>query len=81
MQIGPSLFFTTRDPRRRTAAGRAPANLYWPRHTMAGVLIWLIPNSTSNTRFPSINCTVRAPNLSAHGDRAIWGQFKVFPVI
>ena len=76
-----SFFFITLGPRRRTAPGQAPASLYWPRHVMAGALTWLIPNSTSNNRFPSINCTVRAPNLSAHGDRAIRGQFKVFPVI
>jgi hypothetical protein len=58
-----------------------PASLHWPGYAMTGALTWMIPNSTSNKRFPSINCTVRAPNLSAHGDRAIQGWFKVFPVI
>jgi hypothetical protein len=41
----------------------------------------LTPNSTSNNHFPSTNFKVLAPNLSAHGGRAITGQTEAFPVI
>jgi hypothetical protein len=43
--------------------------------------VWLTPNSTPNDHYPSINCKVLAPNLSAHGDSAINGQTEVFLVI
>jgi hypothetical protein len=40
---------------------------------MTGAQKWLTPNSTSNNHFPSTNFKVLAPNLSAHGGRAITG--------
>jgi hypothetical protein len=59
----------------------APASLYRPTHAMTGALEWMTPNSTPNNHFPSTNFKVLAPNLSAHGGRAINGQLKVFPSI
>jgi hypothetical protein len=59
----------------------APASLYRPRHAMIGALEWLTPNLTPNNHFPSTNFKVLAPNLSAHGGRAINGQLKVFSSI
>jgi hypothetical protein len=59
----------------------APASLYRPRYAMTGALERLTPNSTPNNHYPSTNFKVLAPNLSAHGDSAINGQPKAFPVI
>jgi hypothetical protein len=59
----------------------APASLYRPRYAMTGAQEWLTPNSTPNNHFPSTNFKVLAPNLSAHGDSAINGQLKAFPMI
>jgi hypothetical protein len=59
----------------------APASLYRPRYAMTGAQEWLTPNSAPNNHFLSTNFKVLAPNLSAHGDSMINGQFEVFPVI
>jgi hypothetical protein len=77
----PFYFFTTPAPRRWTATSRSPASLYHPKYAMTGAPVWLTPNSTPNDHYPSINCKVLAPNLSAHGDSAINGQTEVFLVI
>jgi hypothetical protein len=74
-------FFTTRDPRRWTATGRASASLYLPEWATARDLAWLTLNLTLNNHFPSTNFKVLGFILSAHGDSAINGQHEVFPVI
>jgi hypothetical protein len=66
----PFLFFTTHDPRRWTATGRAPASSYWSEYATTRPSLCLTPNSTSNDHSPSLNCKVRALNHTAHGDSA-----------
>jgi hypothetical protein len=72
--------FTYQGPRRRTTENRAPASLHWPGHAMTGALLRLIPNSSPNKCFPSINFTSEALTRSVHGDHAINGQSNAFPV-
>jgi hypothetical protein len=78
----PSPFLFLHKVKSTTVDGGAgtPTSLYWPKYAKTGPLTWLTPNSIPNSRFPSINCTVRALNHTVHGDGANQGQFVVFSV-
>jgi hypothetical protein len=79
----PSPFLFLHKVKSTTVGGGAgtPASSYRPDNSTTGALERLTPNSTPNNHFPSTNCKILTPNLSAHGDSAINGQLEVFPVI